>query len=269
MDITSEHEISYTIQHQGAFLNYVEDEYCATHQRVLVNHHDSVPSSNLVPSTSGSGSVQSCFVPYDFSSDVEESSSPHNVAETKPRRSNHAAPILTTARLYFISTPGAPKNWGQINPNINDHHSNSMEISSTFWIQDITDWWHQQDETHSKYADFANVGRKIFSIIPHGVGVEANISLGWDHSAWRQIKTTGKTCLKDVVVTQVARANTSILVGDDPALHLTNTAHDLKMMNDADERTLHRMAKVHNFVEMWQGSQNLRATQKESRDQHN
>ena len=29
--------------------------------------------------------------------------------------------------------------------------------------------------------------------------------------------------------------------------------------------TLHRMAKVHDFVEMWQGSQNLRATQKESR----
>jgi hypothetical protein len=31
---------------------------------------------------------------------------------------------------------------------------------------------------------------------------------------------------------------------------------------------LHRMAKVHDFLEMRQGSQNLRATQKESRAQH-
>ena len=31
---------------------------------------------------------------------------------------------------------------------------------------------------------------------------------------------------------------------------------------------LHRMAKVHNFLEMWQGCQNLRSTQKESRAQN-
>jgi len=36
------------------------------------------------------------------------------------------------------------------------------------------------------------------------------------------------------------------------------------MKKEADERTLHRMGKVHDFLEMWQGSQNLRATQKES-----
>jgi hypothetical protein len=53
-----------------------------------------------------------------------------------------------------------------------------MEISSTFWILDITDWWDQKEETHSKYADLANVARNIFSIIPHGVGVEAGFSLG-------------------------------------------------------------------------------------------
>jgi hypothetical protein len=31
-----------------------------------------------------------------------------------------------------------------------------------------------------------------------------------------------------------------------------------------EEKKLHRMAKVHDFLEMWQGSQNLRATQKET-----
>jgi len=33
-------------------------------------------------------------------------------------------------------------------------------------------------------------------------------------------------------------------------------------------KKLHWMAKLHNFLEMWQGSQNLRATQKESRAQN-
>jgi hypothetical protein len=37
------------------------------------------------------------------------------------------------------------------------------------------------------------------------------------------------------------------------------------MKKEAEERKLHRMAKVHDFLEMWQGSQNLCATQKESR----
>ena len=55
-----------------------------------------------------------------------------------------------------------------------------MELGSTFWLPDITDWWCQEEETHSKYADLSNVGRDIFSIIPHGVGVEASFSLGRD-----------------------------------------------------------------------------------------
>jgi len=37
------------------------------------------------------------------------------------------------------------------------------------------------------------------------------------------------------------------------------------MKKDAEGRKLHRMVKVHDFLEMWQGRQTLRATQKESR----
>jgi hypothetical protein len=36
------------------------------------------------------------------------------------------------------------------------------------------------------------------------------------------------------------------------------------MKKEAEERKLYRMAKVHDFLEMWQGSQNLHATKKES-----
>jgi len=40
------------------------------------------------------------------------------------------------------------------------------------------------------------------------------------------------------------------------------------MKKEAEERKFHRMAKVHDLLEMWQGNQNLRATQRESRAQN-
>jgi len=194
---------------------------------------------------------------------------PNNVAETTPGRSERAARLLTAARLYLNSPPEAPKNWGQINPNLNDYHTEPMEISSTFWIPDITDWWCQQEETHSKYTDLSNVACDIFSIIPHGVRVEASFSVGRDVIGWRQAKTTGETLREKVVVRQYARANNRILAGTDPELDTLNTENDTEMKKEAEERKLHRMAKVHNFLEMWQGSQTLRATQKGSRAQDN
>jgi len=267
MDINPEDETSYTTQYQEAFLKYVENEYCAKHWGVPVNKLETVPSNNLVPSATASASYQSSFDPYDLSSDDEEYLTPNNVAETTPWQSDRAGRLLTAAMLYLNSPPEAPKNWGQINPNLNDYHSDPMEISSTFWVPDITDWWRQQEKTHSKYADLSNVARDIFSIIPHVVGVEASFPLGWDVISWRQSKTTGETLRERVVVRQFARANNGILAGTDPELDTRNTENDSEMMKEAEETKLHRMAKVHDFSEMWQGSQNLRATQKKSRDQ--
>jgi len=268
MNINPEDETSYTTQYQEAFLKYVENEYCAKHRHVAVDKLETIPSSNLVPSATASGSYQSSFDPYDSSSDDEEYLTPKDVAEMTPGWSDRAARLLTAARLYLNSPPEAPKNWGQINPNLNDYHSDPMEIGSTFWLPDITDWWRQQEETHSKYADLSNVARDIFSIIPHGVGEEASFSLGWDVIGWRQSRTTGETIREKVVARQFARANNGILAGTDPELHTTNTENDSEIKNEAEERMLHRMAKVHDILEMWQGSQNLRATQKESRAQN-
>jgi hypothetical protein len=175
---------------------------------------------------------------------------------------------LTAARLYLNSPPEAPKNWGQINPNLNDYHSDPMEISSICWIPDITDWWRQQEETPSKYADLSNVAHDRFSIIPHGVAVEASFSLGRDVIAWRQSKTRGETLREKVVVGLFARANNEMLAGTDRELDTPHTENDSEMKKEVEERKLHRMAKVHDFLEMWQGSQNLHATQKESRAQN-
>jgi len=172
---------------------------------------------------------------------------PDNVAEMTPRRSDCAAPLLTAARLYLNSPPEAPKNWGQSNPNLNDYHSDPMEISSTFWIPDITDWWRQQEEMHSKYTDLSNVARDIFCIIPHAVGVEASYFVGRDVIGWRQSKTTGVTLRKKVDVRQFAQANDGILAGTDLELDTANTENDSDMKKEVEERKLHRMAKVHNF----------------------
>jgi len=150
MDINPEDETSYTTQYQEAFLKYVENEYCAKHRRVPVNKFETVQNSNFIPSATASGSYQSCLDQYDSSSDDKECLTPNNVAETTPGRSDRPARLMTAARLYLNSPPEAQKNWGQINPNLNDYHSDPMEISSTFWIPDITDWWQHQEETQSK-----------------------------------------------------------------------------------------------------------------------
>jgi len=229
------------------------------------NQLETVPTSNLVSSATASGSYQSSFNPSDLSSNDEKYLTPNNVAEMTPGQSDRAARLSTAARLYLNSPPEAPKNWGQINPNLNDYHSDPMEISCTFWIPDITDWWRQQEETHSKYADLSNVARDRVSIIPHGVGVEASFSFGRDVIGWRQSKILREIFCEKVVVRQFARANHGILAGTNPELDTMNSENDSEMKKQAEERKLHRMAKVLDFLEMWQGSQNLSATQKESR----
>ena len=87
--------------------------------------------------------------------------------------------------------------------------------------------------------------------------MEASFSLGRDVIGWRQSKTTGETLRDKVVVRQFARANNGILAGTDPELDTMNTENDSEMKKEAEERKLHRMAKVRDFLEMWQGSQYL------------
>jgi len=55
------------------------------------------------------------------------------------------------------------------------------------------------------------------------------------------------------------------MAGDDQALHTTNTANNSEMKKEVEEWTVHRLAMVHNVLVMWQGSQNLSATEKKSR----
>jgi len=210
-----------------------------------------------MPSQSG----QSSFDPYDLSTGGEENLMTENVAEMTPGQSDRAARLLTTARLHLNSLPGSPKNSGEVNPKLDDYHSNPIKIGSPFWIPDIAEWWRQQADAHSKYADLSNVAYNIFSILAHGVGVEASFSLGRDVIGWRQKITTNKTLREKVGVSQYARANNGILAADDPVLDRLETDNNLELKREAEGKTLHRMAKVHDVLEMWQGSKNLRTTQ--------
>jgi len=130
------------------------------------------------------------------------------------------------------------------------------------------DLWRQQEETHLKYANLSNVAPDIFSIIPHCVAVEVSCSLGRDVIGRRQSKTTGETLCKTFFVRPFPRANNRILAGADPELDTTNTENKTEIKKEVEEPKLPRMAKVQDLLEMWQGSQNLRATQKKSCSQN-
>jgi hypothetical protein len=81
---------------------------------------------------------------------------------------------------------------------------------------------------------------------------------------WRQSKTTGETLHEKVLIWQFARFDDGLLSGEDPECDPTSAFNDMEMKREAEQKKLYRIAKVYNFVEIWQGSHNLRATQQES-----
>jgi len=53
------------------------------------------------------------------------------------------------------------------------------------------------------------------------------------------------------------------MAGDNAVSDTRNIENDSEMKKEAEQTKLWRMAKVHDFLEMWQGSQILRVTEKE------
>jgi len=223
MDINPEDETSYTTQYQEAFLTYMENEYCSKHRWLSVIKPERIPNNNPFPSAMASGYSESSFDPYDLSSADEDYLMQKSMTETTPGLSDWAARLLTAARFHLNSPPESPQNWGEVKPNPNEYHSDSIEISRAFWIPDIPDWWRHQMETSSESADLCNVAWNIASIIPHAVGVEASFSQ-WEYFVgWRKSKTTGRTIRETAVVRQFAQANNGMLAGDNPALDTMGT----------------------------------------------
>jgi len=133
--------------------------------------------SNLFPSIKVSGFGRFSGYPYCLSSNDEEYLTATSAAEMTLRWSDCTASVLAAARLYLSPLVEAPTNWGQVNAYLKDSHTDCMEIDHALWLPDITNWWSQQEEMHSKYIDFSCVACGIFSIIPHCDRAEARFPL--------------------------------------------------------------------------------------------
>jgi hypothetical protein len=114
---------------------------------------------------------------------------------------------------------------------------------------------------NTKYTDLANVACDIFSIMPYGVGDEVSFYLFQDVIGWSKSITTGQTLGKNMVVWQLARSNAGLLVGNIPITHSLDVDNNAEIKKEAEKKKLHRMAKILDYLEMWQGSDNLRSTQ--------
>jgi hypothetical protein len=73
---------------------------------------------------------------------------------------------------------------------------------------------------------------------------------------------------ENLIIWQLCWSNYWTFALDDPALVITTSETDWEMKSEAEEMKLHSMAKVQNIVDIWKGSQNIYATQKESRAQN-
>ena len=87
----------------------------------------------------------------------------------------------------------------------------------------------------------------------------------WERCYWLEaVKDLRRDPSQRRLCKAVAQATAGIIARADTELDTMNTDNGSEMKKEVEERKLHRTTKVHNVLEMWQGSQNLHATQKES-----
>jgi len=146
MDINPEDETSYTTHYLKAFLKCVGIEYCAKHRRLSIIKPENVPGCIPFCPAKASAFVQYSFCPDDLSSDDEEHLMFNSIARTTPIRSDCVACLLTNPSHYQNLLPDAHNNRGQVNSNVINCHSDSIENSFTFQIAEITDWCHQPED---------------------------------------------------------------------------------------------------------------------------
>ena len=111
-----------------------------------------------------------------------------------------------------------------------------------------------------EYRDLARMARDIFSVMPHGVGVEASFSPGRDVIGWRQSKTSGKTLQEKVVVRQWARANEGLLPEDVMIGDMKDNNVEEKQRGE-DER-LNQLASIKDFITFMNKSRARQAYQR-------
>jgi hypothetical protein len=170
-----------------------------------------------------------------------------SIAETTSRQSNYVSCSLTPAGLNISAPPELLHNLGQINPNINNYHTNCVGIISIYCVPDITARWCQQNQAHSKYTDHSIVAYNIFSFIPCGVRLEGSICLGLHLIGLRQSITTAGTFCEILVLMKLPAA---ILAGNVTTLDIMITENDFEMISEAEEWKFHSLVMVHDIMGM-------------------
>jgi hypothetical protein len=92
-----------------------------------------------------------------------------------------------------------------------------------------------EDLKSDGFAPLAKMACDIFSVIPHGVGVETNYSFGQDSIGWRQGQTSGATLQQKVIVRKYAPANTRILPRPDDNLVSNPKIDQIKKKKQKEE----------------------------------
>jgi hypothetical protein len=73
----------------------------------------------------------------------------------------------------------------------------------------------------------------------------------WARRYWLEtVKNHRRDTSRKVIISQLARDNNNILAGDCAALDTADTENDLELKKQAEDTQLHRMAQVHDFLEM-------------------
>jgi len=264
MGKSSDDSDSYERQYCDAFLSYWENNY--------VNNLDSLEGNGTDErkKTRGGGSGrllgnEGKQIPriygLDSSDEEEDDGNEDHRTHSTPRTASRKSLLMQQARQYLANGRANIQSWQHDYPLGEEQMSNDPEeMTASFWYPDVAGWWLKQETTMGEYRDLAKMARDIFSVMPHGVGVEASFSLGRDIISWRQSRTKGSTLQQKVVVRQWARSNDGLL--PEEAIQSAGSDVNNEEKQKQEDQKLNQLASVRDFLVFKEQSENLRSMQK-------
>ena len=259
MNIDPKDSESYTAQYTEAFIDYWEEMYvvpqCAPKSRKedLDSHEtkSDMDSAMFDSSTSRSASPDVAYF-RERSDDFADSSGTPACPPITPARVLPQDRLMEVARKYIKSVNADPAALGQHPPKTDNLKSeNPQELTAAFWKPDVAAYWQEHEDSCTEYAPLARMARDVFSVIPHGIGVEASFSLGCDVLGWRQCRTSGDMLQKKVIVRQFSRSNPGILAGAD--IGLPNNATAAQNEQKEEDKKLLKLAGISDHIHFRRG----------------
>ena len=267
MGVSNDNADSYTRQYSDAFLDYWEKNYVigdGEGTNEVKKEEFGGPLSDLGENVSigkkGGGIKVYTIDSSDEDTDEEVTAKPNST----PRSASRKAYLMQQARQYLANGRVDPNTLPQNQPQGDDLLSEDPEeVTASFWYPDVGGWWYNQEKMLGEYRDLAKMARDIFSVMPHGVGVEASFSLGRDVIGWRQSKTSGITLQQKVVVRQWARSNDGLFPEEIGMLDISDNDNEEKRQKE--DRKLNQLASIKDFITFTNESRARKSYQRQVR----